>query len=263
MKQNDNIALELKELNSSLAGIAPQNIYTVPVGYFDGLAEQVLNRIKVMEAANATQELSYLSPKLSNLSKQVPYSVPAGYFEELAEKMLSKVQESNEYETATEELETLSPLLSGLKKQMPYSVPQGYFENLVTTLNKESTKPEPKVIAITSRKWFRYAAAAVIVVIISMAGFMFINRDKVDPETNSYGWVKKNTNKVSTENLVKFVELTEEENLVASTDTKVPQEVKELVKDVPENEIQSLLNDTQLLEDTNTESTSDDEAVMN
>ena len=263
MIQKDYILQELNELKSSLAGIAPQNIYTVPIGYFDGLAEKVVTRIKAMEAANAAEELSHLSPLLSNISKQMPYTVPAGYFEKLEEKLMQTVRESSDYQTAKEELETLSPLLSGLKKQMPYSVPQGYFENLAETASKESIKPETKVISISSRKWFRFAAAAVITGVVTMAAFIFLKKDKVDASTNSYSWVKKNTKKLSTENIATFVDLTEEENLVVSTDTKAPQDVKELIKDVPDNEIQSLLNDTKLLDDANTETTSDDEILMN
>ena len=263
MTQKDYILQELSELKSSLAGIAPQNIYTVPVGYFDVLASQMLNRIKAMEAASVTEELGYLSPLLSNVSKQMPYAVPAGYFEKLEEKLMQTVRERSDYQTAKEELETLSPLLSGLKKQMPYSVPQGYFENLAETISKEESKPETKIISITSRKWFRFAAAAVITGVVTMAAFMFLKKDKIDASTNSYSWVKKNTKKLSTENIATFVDLTEEENLVVSTDTKAPQDVKELIKDVPENEIQSLLNDTKLLDDANTETTSDDEILMN
>ena len=129
MIPKDNILQELNELNSSLS-INQQNVYTVPAGYFDGLATQVLNRIKASEATNALEELVYLSPILGNMSKQVPYNVPQGYFEGLAAKALQSITESNIQLTSKEELDSLSPLLSGLKKDMPFSVPQGYFEKL-------------------------------------------------------------------------------------------------------------------------------------
>ena len=260
MTQNDNILQELKELKSSLAGLAAQNIYSVPNGYFEGLANQVLNRIKAMEAANAAEELGHLSPMLSNVSKQLPYTVPAGFFESLEEKLMQTVRNSNDYQTATEELEMLSPLLSGLKKEMPYSVPQGYFENLAPDINTQINKTETKIISIGSRKWFRYAAAAVITGVIVMAGFMILNKDKVTADKDSFAWVKKNIKKVSTEKIEEFIQLTDVEKSVASTDNKV-QEVKELIKDVPENEIQSLLNDTQFLDDDI--NAASDETMMN
>jgi hypothetical protein len=262
MTQNNNILQELKELESSLAGLAAQNIYSVPNGYFEGLAGQVLSRIKAMEAANAAEELGYLSPMLSNMSKQLPYAVPAGYFEGLEEKLMQTVRNSNDYQTATEELETLSPLLSGLKKEMPYSVPQGYFENLAADINTQANKTETKIISIGSRKWFRYAAAAVVVGVVATLSFMLINQDKVTADKDSYAWVKKNIKKVSTEKIEEFIQLTDEDKSVASIDTKI-EDVKELMKDVPENEIQSLLNDTELLDDVNSDENISDEAIMN
>jgi hypothetical protein len=262
MTQNNNILQELKELESSLAGLAAQNIYSVPDGYFEGLAGQVLNRIKAMEATNAVEELGYLSPTLSNISKQLPYIVPAGYFEGLEEKLMQTVRNSNDYQTATEELETLSPLLSGLKKEMPYSVPQGYFETLAADINTQANKTETKIISIGSRKWFRYAAAAVVVGVIATLSFMLINQDKVTADKDSYAWVKKNIKKVSTEKIEEFIQLTDEDKSVASIDTKI-EDVKELMKDVPENEIQSLLNDTELLDDVNSDENISDEAIMN
>src|SRR5258705_13573258 len=108
-------------MKSSLATVTPQNIYTVPVGYFDGLATQVLSRIKAMEAKNAVEELGYLSSSLGNISRQMPNYVHAGYFEGLAEKTMQLVSEINYYQTAKEELEAILPLLSGLKKTIPYS----------------------------------------------------------------------------------------------------------------------------------------------
>jgi hypothetical protein len=112
MTQKDNILQELKELKSSLTLAAQQNAYTVPAGYFEGLVAQVLNRIKAMEAADASEELAYLSPMLKGLSKDMPYSVPAGYFEGLAEKAIAGQQ------TVQEELESISPLLGGFKKKI-------------------------------------------------------------------------------------------------------------------------------------------------
>jgi hypothetical protein len=109
MAQKDNILQELIELKSSLATITPRYVYTVPPGYFEGLAAQVLNRIKAMEAADAVKELSYLSPALGGMSRQMPYAVPQGYFDTLAENILQSVSNSSDQLTAKEELESLSP----------------------------------------------------------------------------------------------------------------------------------------------------------
>ena len=263
MTNKENILQELNELKSTLATVAPQNVYTVPVGYFDGLAAQVLNRIKAMEAKNATEELGYLSPSLSNISKQMPYAVPTGYFEGLAEKLMQLVREGNEYQTANEELETLSPLLSSLKKTMsartghsdgPYSVPQGYFESL----GRERNKKETKIISITHRGWFKYAAAAVVTGVIVLAGFIFINsRNTVNPVEQPYAWVKKSIKKVDKADIDAFVKLADEElNNLAATNPVKPDEIKELLKDVSDKEIQDFLDETTVTE-------SSDETMMN
>jgi hypothetical protein len=256
MTQKENILQELNELKSSLATITLQNIYTVPVGYFEGLAAQILNRIKAMEAKNAVEELGYLSPWLSSISKQVPYAVPAGYFEGLAEMVMQLVRESNDYQTAKEELETLSPLLSGLKKTMPYTVPQGYFESL----GEERNKKETKIISITHRGWFKYAAAAIVTGVIVLAGFIYINsRNSVDPVDQPYAWVKKSIKKVDQTDIDAFVKLADEEltNLAAVATSPVkPEEIKELMKDVSDKEIQDFLDETTVTE-------SSDETMMN
>lgn len=56
----------------------PRMPYSVPLGYFEGLAEQVLTRIRQEEAK---EELGTLSPLLQQLSKKQPYSTPVGYFD--------------------------------------------------------------------------------------------------------------------------------------------------------------------------------------
>lgn len=244
MTQKENILQELNELKSTLANVTPQNVYTIPVGYFDGLAALVLNRIKAMETNNTDEELIYLSPSLSNISRQMPYAVPTGYFEGLAEKVLQLVRESNDYKTAKEELETLSPMLSGLKKIMPYSVPPGYFESL----GEKRIKPAARVVSITQHRWFRYAAAAVVTGVVVLAGFIYINsRNQVDPVAQPYAWLKKSFKKVDKADIDAFVKLADEElnnqTSVASIPVK-PEEIKELMKDVSDKEIQDFLDET-------------------
>ena len=246
MTQRDNILQELNELNSTLGTVDPQNVYTVPFGYFDGLATQILNRIKALQAKNAVEELGYLSPALSNISRQVPYDVPAGFFEGLSEKVMELVRESSDYQTAKEELETLSPLLSGLKKTMPYSVPDGYFE----TLPEKRNKPAAKLVSITKRNVFRYAAAAMVTGIIVLAGFIYFNtRNSVDPVDQPYAWVKKSLKKVDKADIDAFVNLADGDltNLVVNSPVK-PEEIKELMKDVTDKEIQDFLDETTVLE---------------
>jgi hypothetical protein len=246
-----------------LISVSIQNVYQAPAGYFEGLADQVLRRIKALEAENASEELDHLSPLLNSISKKIPYSVPAGFFDGLAESIIGSVK--NDHQTPAEELETLSPLLSGLKKEIPYSVPHGYFEELNKSINTEEIKPVTKVISITRQKWFRYSAAAVVIGFVAMAGFLLINKkENIDPVTKSSEWVKKNMKKVSTDEIEKFVQLADEEAPViasvgASNELKDKNEIKELIKDVSDKDIDSFLDETQADEP----NSNNDDVLMN
>lgn len=247
MTRNTNILNELTELNSSLVNISTQNVYMVPVGYFDGLAITVLNRIKAMNAASAMEELDYLSPTLSNISKQIPYTVPAGYFDELAETSLQSVRESSDYQTAKEEIEILSPLLSGLKKQVPYSVPQGYFESISET----PVKPVVKVVSITHRSWFKYAAAAVVVGVIAMIGITITIKGKNanDPIAGVQKDYKK-MNDIQKDELIDFLNagMSGKETAQVNTNDK-SQEIRTLLQDISDEELKDFQEQTEDLQD--------------
>ena len=246
MTQRNNILQELNEIGSTLLNVTPQNIYQIPDGYFEGLAEQVLNRIKAIEVTNAKDELRYLSPVVHSIPKEIPYSVPAGYFNGLEERLMNIVRESEDYQTAKEELESISPLLSGLNKKMPYSVPQGYFETLTAEIN---TKPETKIVSITHRKWFRYAAAAVVVGIVAMGAFFYINRKTISPVDENKAWAKieKKVETLSDKEIKDFVESTDaglNANETADLQPVKKEEIKDLLKDVSDNDLKKFLEQT-------------------
>jgi hypothetical protein len=247
MTNRDTILNELKDLESFLGNYSPQNIYTVPNGYFEGLPTQILNRIKALEATDAKEELAYLSPFLSNVSKEIPYSVPAGFFQNLSEDVLKKINEHEDHQTSKEEIEALSLLLSSLKNKNPYSTPAGYFEKLETRVEKKKTK----VISITKRRWYRLAVAAVVIGIVAISGLTIFRSKQVDPNKNPQAWIEKNVDKkVSKDKIDEFVKLAEDEstNVAYEKDDVKHAEIKELMKDVPEKEIEAFLNDAVALE---------------
>lgn len=285
MAQKEYILQELNELKSTLASCANLHTYTVPAGYFEGLIEQVMRRIKALDAATAADELDQLSVLLASLSRQMPYSVPAGYFEGLAEQVLRRIRAmeavsvdeelnalspllaglskkmpynipagyfegpgtnhiTTEQASPAEELATLSPLLSGMKKEMPYSVPAGYFESLADNIVKKETK----VIAITSRKWFRYAAAAVVTGVIATLAFIRFSNNEIK-STDSIAKIEKKINKdlkkMSEQDLNDFLQfnaagLDGTENVKSGN----VDEAKELLKDVSESEMKTFLEET-------------------
>jgi hypothetical protein len=230
--------------SSPLYKASKQVPFSSPAGYFDGLAEKILKIVKGSEATNAADELASLSPLLSSISKQNLYTVPAGYFDTL-DKKLATIPIDFKNESVQEELENISPLLGGLKKQTPYTLPGGYFESLKYDNPRENNVPAAKVISITSRKWFRYAAVALVIGFVATVGFLLLNKpDRIDPADKSFSWVQKSMKKVSTDEINEFIELANA-GTPDAVKTNGKEEINNLLKDVSDKEIQDFLNETQ------------------
>ena len=238
MTNRNDILNELKELGSNLSVTPFENIYTVPTGYFEGFASQMLARVKAMDAADAKDELSHLSPFLSSVSKTTPFTTPAGYFDGLEERMMNAVRASADYQTTDEELESLSPLLQGLKKENPYTVPQGYFENLSAPVVQQT---ETKVVSMTSRKWFRYAVAAIMIGVIAIVGVSVIKNNTGDPIAKIEKKATKEINKSSTEELNDFIQNSSTD--VAVIEKKPDTELSDLLKDIPDEELNQFVEE--------------------
>ena len=247
---------ELKDIGSALGSYSPQNLYEVPYGYFEGLPTQILNRIKALEATNVKEELACLSPLLSNVSKEMPYTVPAGFFQDLSEDLLKKISEHEDHQTSEEEIGSLSPLLGSLKNKNPYSVPSGYFDTLETRVVRQRAgsfgdKEETKVISITRRRWYRLAVAAVVIGIVAIGGLLFIKPGQINPVDDPHAWIEKNVKKVNKDKIDEFVSLANDdsnEKVDNESEAAKKAEIKELMKDVPEKEIEEFLNDAIALE---------------
>ena len=253
MAQSNNILEELKALDSSLAGNVVEAPFEVPAGYFDSLPSQVLAKIKSL-SQSSNEELAGISPLLAAMPKDMPYAVPYGYFESVDISLASII---TNHQSAKEEVENLSPLLGGLKKEMPFAVPEGYCESIQPKIRRQAAS----VIHLTPSKWLRYAVAAVFIGIIATTVVLIRNSEKLDPDTNSYSWVEKKMKKVSTDEIENFVELSNEvlpQNEIVANNSK-SNEVKELIKDIPVNEIEAFLTDIPQ-EENNLE---EDDALLN
>ncbi len=250
MTKRDQILKELKELESSLGDIQ-QPDYQVPAGYFDNFSAEMIRRIKALESSDAREELENLSPLLSALPKKAPYTVPEGYFSDMSKNIGVPVSDHIPAD------EAISPVLASLKDKATYQVPAGYFENLGENALKKVIRTEAKMIPITGRKWFRYAAAASVIAFVTMLAFLIPGQDKSEADNTSYAWVKNNLKKVSTDDISEFVELaTVEPADVVKTETR--DEISSLLRDVSDKEIQDFLNETQL-----TEFSGDEELILN
>lgn len=249
MTQSTNILQELNELGSSLTDVASQNVYTVPEGYFDRLIVELMNRIKASEAKNPTEELSYLSPMLQDISKQMPYSVPTDYFEGLEEKLMQSIRDSSDYRDAKEELEAISPLLSGFKKKMPYSAPEGYFENLQQqVVTKTSKASEAKIISINTRRWIRYAAAAIVTGAIVLGGILYFAKPN-DPVKSFAKFEKKLDKEIKTtsdKELAEFAQQFTDAGLSIQDKVQInsKEEVKDVLKDLSDKELKEFIKET-------------------
>jgi len=116
MESRIDILNELTALSPAIAAIQNHNVFTVPAGYFDRLAESIV--------MNVTADTGKL---FSAITQTTPPAVPAGYFDSLADTILHKIKAQ---ETAAVELKELSPLLHSIPKNNLFTVPQGYFESL-------------------------------------------------------------------------------------------------------------------------------------
>jgi len=237
---NKDIIQELSDLGSNLPGDI-SNIYSVPAGYFEGFSEQILRLIKTNES------LIWLS----SLPKEVPFNVPAEYFNELDEKIMEIIRRHPDYQTSHEELEAVSPLLSSISKRPVYSVPKGYFENFKPGVEE---KKETKVVSITGRKWLRYAAAAVIVGAILMAGLIQFNNRTRDSAGKTLAKFEKDVKKIndvkSTENLIDFMDSGLNEKELASSPKSIKtDDVQQLLKDIPIDELKDFNEESKAIED--------------
>jgi len=234
MAQKD-IIQELSDLGSSLANATLQNIYSVPDGYFEGFASMIMSRIQAEEDGSVF---------LASLPKETPYEVPVGYFEGLEERMLVMIRNHADYQNSQEELESISPLLSSLNKKPVYSVPEEYFENLSIPFDgKISKKEESKVVSFTSRKWLRFAAAAVITGAIALAGIEIYNNNRKDGGEKIMAKVQKDVKKIDdikqTQNLIDIMDggMNEKELATVNKNNIKTDDVQQLLKDVSAEEL--------------------------
>ncbi len=219
MEQKQNILAELTQISQAVATIGNRNVYTVPAGYFDNLAEEVLAKVQlaplqalpmpfsvpagyfdslagnIMDKIRAQEqavpqsavfeELQQLAPLFNTYGKKVPYSVPEGYFDNLAGNIIDKIKAQEQpvqHSEVFEELAQLSPLLNSISRQMPYSVPEGYFQQFSVNITVQAPQ-QAKVVSIKSSrpKWVMYLAAACVTAVLGIGGYLFIQRNNVTP----------------------------------------------------------------------------------
>ena len=180
---------------------------------------------------NILQELQELNSSLGEIQAARVYSVPEGYFENLAELVLMKIREGEV--SSAEEIDNLSPLLSKASRKMPFEVPGGYFDQPLQ-------RPQAKIVSITRVKWFRIAAAAVVSSAILLAGWLYFGPGANERKANRvFVKLSRDINKMTEtqkDNMIDYIDAGLDGNETAQGINRVT-EVKELLKDVSEEEL--------------------------
>jgi len=226
--------------SASLSQISKSPVYEVPAGYFDGLAGAILNRVKAAEAATPVDELAFLSPLLSRMEKKLPFSTPEGYFNDLSENVVSGVQA---IEFVNEELENLSPLMVSLREMNVYEAPAHYFEQLPGKILVKVQRQPAKLVSVSFRtRVMRYAVAAAVTGVIAVGSYMFFK-----PSTKTADVDPNQVAKVSDQEMENF--LTDntvalaDAGTIVTNDTITEADSKELFANVSDDELQSYLED--------------------
>ena len=231
MNKRNTIQDELNELNSGLNPNSNEMPYSVPEGYFEGLAASVLAKIKTETAISASEEIARLSPLLAGISKKLPYSVPDNYFQSNIENLGAFTSESEE-----------SLMLSFIDKEMPYEVPAGYFANVAEQVLEKVSGRNAKVVPIAKRKWMQLAVAAAVTGIMAISGIMYFGGHTGN--TLASGDPATVVKKATTKELNDFINSTtvtitnDQKQVTAKNKT----EAKKIFNDVSDKELDAFLS---------------------
>src|SRR5581483_7912690 len=133
-------------------------------------------------------------------------------------------------------MEPGSDILNKLKESSRelYTIPEGYFESFPgQMLQKAITEPSAKVVSTSfAKRIFRYTAAAVVIGIIALGGWLWVKK----PAGNENVAQNSILQNVSDSEITNYVEN------VPNLSTEVKEDdVKLLLADVPDEELQHYL----------------------
>ena len=172
MKRSEEILNELKALTPSLAAIEKVNVFRAPDGYFDDLGEKISTMVFLHQD-----------------EKKEFQKIPEGYFDSLSSKIIVRIKQKDE--SADDEIKSISPALHYLKEEEVYLVPEGYFNNLSDKILYKINRQNAKVVSFGSvKKWWKYAAAAVITGIITITSIQLFNKTQYTTSGNMPGYVQ-------------------------------------------------------------------------
>ena len=149
----------------------------VPQGYFENLSGNIMDKIKALETC-AKDEIHTLSPVLANIGNANIFTVPNSYFEHLAAELTQKC-------SVVTETEMISATVVSIGNKNQFTVPEGYF-NKVTNNIISALPAATKVVKMQGHfRILRYAAAAVIVGLLGLLVFFNLNKNQTSVVDNS------------------------------------------------------------------------------
>jgi hypothetical protein len=142
----------------NITQINKENVFKVPVGYFEKLIDSIEKRIE-------SQEITLKTP-----ANQPDFGVPEGYFENLSDKIFAKISANQKQKISIE----------NLPKSNVFRVPEGYFDTDI--LLKKSTQKETKIIKVRwwNHKKLLWSAAASVVLLATSIWLLLPKQSETD-----------------------------------------------------------------------------------
>lgn len=222
-----------------------KNPFKIAPDYFENLSDHILNRIHALEALSPKEELEALSPLLVQIDKTSPFTRPGGFFEELPSDVLAGV---HAIDFVNHKLETLPLVLSAVNKENVYKVPDSYFNNLpLQVLNKVNLQQSRLISSGFKRKLIRYAMAALITGLVAVGAWEFFQDTTTAANGNGVTGVNRisDMEKISDDEIVNYLNFNEdtpsESNSKAISDFE-EEEVKELLAELSDDELEKYLD---------------------
>lgn len=234
METNNKILREFINICPTLVQSNNNNPYVVSVKYFDSLAEIVTQKIK------ADFEVEYY------FTTENPYSIPTGYFEDLPATIVQKIAKQSKQAEVLEEMQEISPLISKISRKPIYSVPDDYFKAIDWSKTDRVSSKAPIVPFPVSRRITAYAVAALVIGLIAIGIFLFTGKQDTKSQANNQKPVFE-VKKLSEKEIVEFLKSSSvAERTVTNHNigTKKDSEIKSIVSEISDDEIQRFLEET-------------------
>jgi hypothetical protein len=230
--------MSLKQVNSD-------NPFTVPIGYFDELEQQIVSYIKLDE--------------LKKTDPAEGFSVPENYFEELGNNIQARINveealnkeancftvPENYFDNLHLQIQSRIFVEESINEQTEaFTVPQDYFnqltENILNKTSKQETiKPKGVIRKLFSTAAFKYATAACLTLVVG--GTIFLSENtKTIPQNHDQSFLHKSLSAVPIDEIKSYLQLN-----VDATDTRtLIDESKQVNADNLSNDLQDELDTT-------------------